>query len=437
MTLANGKRLARALLWILLLLPLLLALLQVQHADIANTRAVLNWLGRLTGIAGLTCLLLAAALIVRVPGFDRLFGGLTHLWRTHHLLGAAALLLLLAHPLLLAFSAAGVSLSAAAQTLVPARDGLATWFGWAALVAMMIFLAPSFAFFGEPDYQRWKWVHSISGVAVLLALAHTLLLARSLPAPWSWIVWGGLALLAVAAVTYRFVISHRVGRLPYRVSGMAHPANNVVELSLEAEEQPLKYRAGQFVYLTPYDRSLAAGYAEEHPYTLSSSPLESGLRIAIKDLGNASRAIQHISPGSLVKIEGPYGDFFPDQVGSELWIAGGIGITPFLGRARHIAASGAAADVRLIYCVQDEPRALFRDELQELARSIDGFALTLHFFYREGPLTGDFLRTHCADLADRSVYVCGPSALNTLAHHLLVGAGCRRDRIQTEEFVLL
>ncbi|MDZ7768400.1 MAG: hypothetical protein U5K38_04685 [Woeseiaceae bacterium] len=79
-----ARRLASFLLWLLLLLPVLVALLQVSVADFVDTGALLNLLGRLTGIAGLVCLLLSAVLIVRVPGFDRLFGGLTRLWRTHH-----------------------------------------------------------------------------------------------------------------------------------------------------------------------------------------------------------------------------------------------------------------------------------------------------------------------------------------------------------------
>lgn len=434
---ATAKRIARLVLRALLVLPLVLALLQTTASDMATTGAILNWAGRMTGITGLTCLLLAAALIVRVPGFDRLFGGLTKLWKSHHRLGATALLLLFAHPLLLAFAAAEVSLAAAAETLLPPAADWPSWLGWGALLVMMAFLAPSFAFFGEPDYQRWKWLHRLSGLAVALAIVHTLWLTRSLPAAWSWIVWIGLALLAVAAVLYRSVFSRHVGRRPYAVSAVAHPANNVVELTLEARSWPLLYRPGQFVYLTPRDKSLAAGHAEEHPYTLSSAPGEAVLRVTIKDLGDASRALQHVAPGTKVDIEGPYGDFFPDHVGTELWIAGGIGITPFLSRARHIAATGASVDVRLIFCVQDEPRALFLGEFQRLADSIEGFTLTMHFFYREGPLTGAFIERHCQDAGLREAYICGPKPLISLARHLLAGVGVPDDRIHTEEFVLL
>src|SRR5690606_31586100 len=145
--------------------------------------------------------------------------------------------------------------------------------------------------------------------------------------------WVLLAGAAVAAVAYRLVFSRRVGRLRYVVTDIERPANNIVELSLEPRGRALEYAPGQFVYLAPYDPALRAGYGEEHPSTLSSSPA-GRRRVAIKDLGDASRAIQDIARGSEVRIEGPYGDFFRGDADAsdELWIAGGIGITPFLSR---------------------------------------------------------------------------------------------------------
>ncbi|MCC5868441.1 MAG: ferric reductase-like transmembrane domain-containing protein [Gammaproteobacteria bacterium] len=434
-----SRRLAHALPWIVAAIPVMVALLLASAAEFASAGAILNLLGRLTGIAALSLLLVSAALACRVPGFDLPFGGLTKLWATHHRLGAAALFMVLAHPVLLSLSAATASLDAAALTLVPAGADWAMWSGWIALLAMVVFLAPSFAFFGEPEYQRWRWLHRLSALAVLGALVHTFLLARSLPSALSVGIWGVLAAAALAAVAWRFVFSRRAGRLRYTVAEVARPANNIVELSLRPFEHSLKFSAGQFVYLAPYDRQLAAGYAEEHPYTLSSAPGERALRIAIKDLGDASRAIQSIAPGSEVRIEGPYGDFFPrhDSAEPELWIAGGIGITPFLGRLRHLAATQQSLDARLVYCVQDQARAHFSEELEALAAQVPGFDLTQHFFFREGPLSAEFLATHCPDFVSRRAYICGPDPLLERARSILLRAGVARDQIVTEEFTLL
>lgn len=430
----------RGLIWGFVVVLAIVCLLTIREADLASPGATLNYLGRATGILGLAMMLLAAALIARVPGFDRHFGGLTKLWKTHHLLGAGALLLLMAHPILLALAAAEISLAAAMGTLFPPLSSTGIWLGWAALALMMIFLAPSFSFFGRPEYQRWKWVHRLAGPAVILALAHILYFGRTLPADLDRALWAALALLAVGAVIWRFVFSRRLGSLRYEVAEVSPVGNNLVELTLKpGGKRRLAYQAGQFVYLTPYDRSLAAGYGEEHPYTVSSSPEEENLRIAIKDLGDASRAIQTIQPGSPVRIEGPYGDFFPvSEPGKpELWVAGGIGITPFLGRARHLAATGQSIDACLVYCVQDEARARFLDELKALADQIPGLVLIPHYFYREGPLNTGFLSKHCRGFGQRTVYVCGPEPLNRLIISLSRQAGVAMKDIHTEEFELL
>lgn len=434
----NTRR-AHAAVWAVATVPLLLMAAGLRNADFEGSAAILNLLGRFTGIAGLSCLLVAAILSCRVPGIDRPFGGLTKLWKTHHRLGAVAWLLLLAHPPLLALAAAGGSLAAAVQLLVPPASDVTTWLGWVALLALMIFLAPSFAFFGQPEYQRWRWLHRLAAIAVIAAVAHAFLFARTIPAAVSGFVWLVLTAAAITSVAYRLVFARRVGRSRYIVEDLSNPANNVVELTLRPLGRHLEFVPGQFVYLTPYDPALAAGCGEEHPFTLTSAPREPCLRVAIKDLGDATHAIQSVARGSEVRVEGPYGDFFPrtGTADRELWIAGGIGIAPFLGRLRDLAARGVAIDAHLIYCVQDESRAHFRQELEQLMTRVLNAALTMHFFYRQGPLDAGFLHEHCADFVHRRAYVCGPDALLESAQATLAAAGVARDRIVTEEFTLL
>jgi predicted ferric reductase len=422
----------------LALLPALAALPALLAMPLDTPAAWLRAGGRLNGIVGLAWLLLAAALAVRIPGLDRPFGGLIRVWRIHHVLGTGAFLLLMAHVLLLAFAALPAGLAVASVTLFPPPSRWAVWAGWGALLAMMVFLAPTYAFFGRPEYQRWKLLHLLSGAALLLALVHALPLASApggAAAVALWAFYGGGALIAYV---WRAGIA-RTARRPYRITAVQRPAPRVVELSLKCERgEGLRYAPGQFVYLTPCDPALRAGRGEEHPYTLSSAPHEADLRIAIKDLGDASHALQDVAVGSRAWIDGPYGRFFPDHDdGTELWLGGGIGVTPFVSRARALAHAGAAVDIELIYCAHNPGRAYFLDELLRLADAVQGLRVTPHYFANLGPLSQRFVADTVPDFAQRTAYVCGPLPMMGLATGILRAAGVPRTRIHTEEFDLL
>jgi predicted ferric reductase len=406
---------------------------------VVNTAAAIRLAGQTTGAAGLAWLLLALALSIRIPGFDHVFGGLLRLWRIHHWIGAFGFLALLLHPVLLALAGAAETPHAVLLVLTPPVANWPVWIGWLALLVMMAVMAPTFGFFGQPDYQRWKQVHRLSAIAAALGLLHTFSLLRTLPLPAGYWLWTAFGAMAGGAVLWRLVLSHWLGRRTYVVSQVKPLARGVVELSLTALAGPrLVYRPGQFVYLTPLDPQLSSGRGEEHPYTLSSAPQETDLRIAIKDFGDASGALLHVAEGSRALVEGPYGEFLPERYDQPaLWIGGGIGMTPFLAAARAMTHQQDECDVQLVYCVNDASRAYFAAELHAIAAASRGLALHVHHFVEEGPLSERFLREHVPDFAKRRVYVCGPLPLIDLAEALFRRAGVPSSRIICEEFDLL
>jgi len=406
--------------------------------DTGSAAAVLRSLGRLTGIVGLAWLLLSMLLSIRMPGFDGPLGGLIRVWHIHHLLGAASFVALLLHPILLALAAAADSPAAVLATLTPPLGWWPLWTGWLALLLMMAFLAPTFAFFGEPDYQRWKAVHLLSAGTALFGLVHAVALARTLSPEHSAWLWALFGVLGGGALLWRKGLSRIFSHRTYRISATRMLARGVIELTLTAEGKPVRYRPGQFVYLTPLDDRLAAGRGEEHPYSLSSAPDEADLRIAIKDLGDASGALLDVTVGSRALVEGPYGEFLPPASNRPaLWIGGGIGLTPFVSAVRALGAQPQPVDVDLVYCANDPSRAYFMAELEAIAATVPGLRVHAHYFADEGPLTREWMAGRVADFVARPAYICGPPMLIQLARSLLVDAGVPRSRITSEEFNLL
>ncbi|MGY6565039.1 MAG: ferredoxin reductase family protein [Halomonadaceae bacterium] len=415
-----------------LLLPLAVALPRLGGLG-GPPELWLTWVGRVTGILGLAMMLLAGLVSCRVPGFDRPFGGLARLWRMHHWLGFAAFILVMVHALAMGLVAVPASLEAAVATLFPPPAQGAIWLGWLAWVAMVVFLAPTFGFFGKPHYQRWKRLHLVSAAALLLGLWHALLLAGE---AWPWWLLG---IAGLGAIAWRKGVAPQ-RRHPYRIEQVVPLARGVVELVLRPEGSGIRHAVGQFVYLTPLDERLAAGRGEEHPYTIASAPSDSRLRIGIKDLGDASHALQTVMPETRVLIEGPYGEFFERRFPQRdmLWLGGGIGITPFVAGARNLGA-GSVPDVHvhLFYLANNPDRAYYRQEFCEIAARVEGFAYTQHYHRDHGPLTEAFLREHCPDCAEREIYLCGPPGMNAYLQRLLIEQGIPAARIHSEVFDFL
>jgi predicted ferric reductase len=298
---------------------------------------------------------------------------------------------------------------------------------------MVVFLAPTFQFFGRLNYQRWKRLHLLSAPAVLLALLHTLPLAAS-----TW-VWWLLGALSMGAIIWRKVLSPHLGRSAWEVTEVRQLKHDVVEICLKPLAQPLRYVAGQFVYLTPLVPGLSAGNREEHPYTIASAPSDPLLRLGIKDLGDASHALQTVSPGSRIMVEGPYGDFYlrhyPQK--NQLWLGGGIGITPFVSGARAMLDDRSSTSVHLFYLSQDEYRSYYLDELKTVAQEQPRFDITAHYFSVQGAVTLEFLEMNCPDFREREVYLCGPPGMMNHLKPLLRKAGVSADAIHSEVFDFL
>lgn len=415
-----------------LLLPLAVALPRLGGLG-GPPELWLTWVGRVTGILALSMMLLAGLMSCRVPGFDRPFGGLARLWRLHHWLGFAAFILVMVHVLALGLASVPASLAAAVATLFPSPVQGAIWLGWLAWLAMVVFLAPTFGFFGKPYYQRWKRLHLVSAAALLLGLWHALLLAGE---TWPWWLLG---IAGLGAIAWRKGMAPQ-RRHAYRIEQVAPLARGVVELVLRPEGSGIRHEAGQFVYLSPLDETLSAGRGEEHPYTIASSPSDMQLRIGIKELGDASRALQSVTPGTRVLIEGPYGEFFGRRFPKRdmLWLGGGIGITPFVGGARDLAAGGGIAGrAHLFYLANGPDRAYYQKELEGIAEAHQSFSFTQHYSRERGRLDEAFLRHHCPDYAEREIYICGPPGMNQHLLRLLADQGIPASRIHSEVFDFL
>ena len=376
-----------------------------------------------SGWAG--CGLLAASLLlmIREAKLADWLGGLESMYRWHHRLGVSAYLVLLVHPLALAAAGWSEAPALAWAMLAPWRQGWPVWLGWAALLCLMAGLA--LALSPAMPYARWRILHNLLGLAIVLALGHLLLLGLDYLLLWS-------PLLALAFVLWRVLRADLgLGAQPHVVARVAHPAPAVVEVRLQPLAHPIAARPGQFVLAAFLDGPGFRGCGEYHPYTISAVAPDGEIALGIKALGDCTSHLQAVVPGVTARIEGPFGDFLNERpAGPELWLAGGIGITPFLGVLR---SGPLRHPVRLAYLHRNDADAAFLDELRVLAKAEPRLALDAVSCGDHLPDLAPLLPEASA-LAEQHCYLCGPPGLLTAAVRILQQRGVRPAHIHFEHF---
>jgi ferredoxin-NADP reductase len=205
----------------------------------------------------------------------------------------------------------------------------------------------------------------------------------------------------------------------------------------------LAFRAGQYVRLT-LRHPEPDGRGVSRTFTLSSAPAEPLVAITTRLEASSSsfkRALGELSPGAVVEARGPWGGFvYPEDAGSVVFIAGGIGITPFRSMLVDLAARPSRPDVTLLYANRggDFP---FRCQLDALA---EGWP-TLRIAYTAtrpdpawrgpvGRIDAAFVERHVTDLAAPRFFVAGSDGMVDAMVELLNQMGVGPDRIAAESF---
>lgn len=375
------------------------------------------------GWLGWGLLLVSLLLMIRESWLAEWMGGLERMYRWHHRSGTLAYLVLLLHPLALSVDAWSEAPSLAWPALSPLRNSLAVQLGWASLLAMMLGLA--LAFSRALAYDKWRWLHLSLAAAVVLAILHLVYLGLD-----DWLLWVPAA--AIALMLWRFLRSDSgQAAHPYVVTRVDHPAHALIEVSLRPLATAITARPGQFVLAAFADAPSWKGFGEYHPFSLSRIGKDGEIAMGIKALGDCTTRLQHVQCGFAARVQGPFGAFLADAGATPgLWVAGGIGITPFLALLR---ARPLTQPTRLIYLYRESADAAYIGELDEIAAGQDSLSLVA---LATGASDPDIERLipDPSGLAGCDCYLCGPPGLLDSAIGILAARGVAASRIHFERF---
>jgi ferredoxin-NADP reductase len=173
-------------------------------------------------------------------------------------------------------------------------------------------------------------------------------------------------------------------------------------------------------------------------FSLASAPFEAELVVATRmRQGSAfKRALQALPPGAPLKLRGPRGvmTLHDDRARAAVFIAGGIGITPFLSMLRQAAHDRLAGPLFLVYSNRRAEDAPFLAELQGLAPSIPGFRLLARMTDAEGFVDAAAITGLVGDAAAPIHYVAGPPAMVGAMQTMLRNAGVADADVRSEQF---
>jgi predicted ferric reductase len=222
--------------------------------------------------------------------------------------------------------------------------------------------------------------------------------------------------------------------VPYTVEAVRHPNASTTEVTLRAKNQPIKkQRAGQFLFVRfPGEGMLN----ESHPFTISSAPHEDVLRVTVKASGDFTRELfSKLQAGTNAIVEGAYGMFdYKSGRQNQIWIAGGIGLTPFLSFIRDMNGN-LTHNVDFYYTVRHPEEALFVDEIKAGAQKNPCLRPFIRYSATDGSLTVEEIvkNTH-GNLSEHDIYLCGPLPMIQAFEKKLVSLGVPESNIHYEEF---
>ena len=361
-------------------------------------------------------------LVTRAKPFEDFFGGLDKVFMSHRLNGLTAVTLLSTHFLVMPESAGWVPSKLVGY---PTLTFL--------VIAVLIAIAPRAPWrrLVPLRYQDWKLAHRTQGLLVAAGVTHSLLahpLVLGLPLMRVWVY--GVAALGLTAYVFRETVEPALlQRHRYRVGEPIHLAGDVLEIPLEPVENALVHEPGQFAFV----RFEGGPTREQHPFTISAGPAGGHLRFSVKASGDYTRELQHhLATGSRARVEGPYGRFeFQAEGPRQLWLAGGIGVTPFLA---FLPAVDEDRDITFVWTVRAAADAAYLDEIRRTLARRPRIDFRLQATGTDGHLRLADLRLERP--SDLSVFICGPVPMRDAFVDELLTLGVRRPRIHYEEFSL-
>jgi predicted ferric reductase len=304
---------------------------------------------------------------------------------------------------------------------------LGEWAFYAAVVLIVLALVQRF------PYHLFKKTHKWLAVAYFALVYHSVILSRF--SYWAQPVGWLLALLMLGGTTAAvLVLLNRVGE-SRKTQGIIDsliydPDLRVLETSVHLQNGWEGHDDGQFAFVTSDKKE------GPHPYTVASTwdASERRLVFMIKALGDhTSTLYQSLKVGDAVTVEGPYGYFnFKDGRKRQIWVGGGMGITSFIARTKHLAHTPGEQEIDLFHTTAD----FSQTAIDQLTADAKAAHIRLHVLVdsRDGLLDANQIRAVVPQWQSSTIWFSGPVAFGRCLRKHLLESGLASSDFHQELF---
>ena len=396
-----------------------------------NLNTITTSVGQVLGLVGMVIFSINLILAGRFKFLDRYFKGLDKVYSHHHKFGAISFAFLLFHPIFLVVKYLAISLQQASQFFVPFVNMPITW-GILSLALMIVLIC--LTFYAKIKYQNWKLSHKFMTLVFFLAILHTFFISSDISrSNFLRLYVLSFALLGLFSIIRKVILEKSdADRFNYKVKNLNQLNQDIVEVEMEPTEGKMAFSSGQFAFFSFLGKSITTEY---HPFSISSIAKDNNLKIIIKNLGDFTSNLKNLKNGDGVLIDGPYGNFSYRKVKSknQIWIAGGIGITPFLSMSKVLESD---YKIDLYYSVKENKEAVKVGDLQEVSQHNQNFRYKLWITSEKGYVTAQSVSELSNGLLNKDIFLCGPPVFMESLKNQFVALGVNVKRIHYENFSL-
>ncbi len=208
-------------------------------------------------------------------------------------------------------------------------------------------------------------------------------------------------------------------------------------------EKKTDFKAGQYAFLRLTDKNIDDPRGNQRHFSIVNPPEENDNIVFTTRLTGSGfkNALKRLKKREVVEIESVAGTFTLDKSDKPLvFIAGGIGITPFISMIKHIQNKGAEREITLVYSNHDKDSTAYFNRLKKLNGEMDNldvvFTMTSSSDW-EGEtrrVNKEFILDYFTNLNDYKYMIAGPPSMTEAVYDELLEAGVNKGNIKKENF---